>query len=149
MERIEFGDIVQAYLRIVPQAEDVLRAIPDPPRSDFEAWPDKDSDLYDFLPMAFMHPILLPKLREDPVDRETLDACFEFIEGLAMSRNTYVQGALYFEVYEQFLRGREILIRAYEFSRPVARARIHEMLTRDYPGTLEKVREDIEGRHES
>jgi hypothetical protein len=146
MEPIAFKEIVQAYLRIVPHAESVLRDIPDPPRSDFKAWPEKDADLYDFLPMAFVRPVLLPKLSEESVDGETLDACFRFIEGLAMSQNSYIQGALHFEVYEQFLRSREILIRAYKFSGPVARAGIREMLA-NYPGTLDKVREDLDGLH--
>ncbi|MGN9789142.1 hypothetical protein ACTMTF_47670 [Nonomuraea sp. ZG12] len=138
MEKIEFASIVQVYLRTVPHAADILREVPEAHRSNFEAWPDKETDLFDFLSMAFVRPILLPKLRDEPVDRE-LDACFEFIEGLAKSSNGYVDNALYFEVYEQFLESREILLKALQFCRPVTRRALLEMLTEHYPGTLEKM----------
>lgn len=139
MEKIGFSAIVQVYLRTVPHAADVLLEIPETPRLNFEAWPDKETDLFDFLSMAFVRPILLPRLRDEPVDREALDACFEFIEGLAKSSNGYVENALYFEVYEQFLESREILLRALKFCRPVTRSALLEMLTEHYPGTLKQM----------
>ena len=115
MEKIEFAAIVRTYLRVVPHAADILREVPEPHRSSFEAWPEEESDLYEFLSVAFMWPILLPRLREEPVDREALAACFEFIEGLAKNPNPYMQNALYFEVYEQFLESRDILLKAQQF----------------------------------
>lgn len=138
MEKIEFADIVRVYLRVVPHAADILREAPEPHRSSFEAWPE-DPDLYDFPPMAFVHPILLPRLREEPVDREALEACFEFIEGLTKNPNSYVQGALYFEVYEQFLESREIFLKALQFCRPVTRGVFLKIFTENYPATLKKM----------
>ncbi|MEN8654734.1 hypothetical protein ABCR94_30125, partial [Streptomyces sp. 21So2-11] len=117
-------------------ADGALREVPDRPRSDFEAWPDRDSDLYDFLPMAFVRPILLPELSKEPANREVLVPCFEFIEGLASNEDEYIQGALYFEVYEQFLRGRDVLAKALEFSLPVTRSSVIRMLTENYPETF-------------
>lgn len=137
MEKIEFADIVQAYLRTVPQAAEVLRDIPEPQRSHFTAWPEEETDLFDFLPMAFMRPIVLPHLAEDQPRPEVLEPCFDFIEGLARNPNAYVQNALHFEVYEQFLRSREILLRARKFCGPVSGAALLAMLKENYPATLE------------
>jgi hypothetical protein len=139
LEKIEFAAIVRDYLRVVPHAADILREVPEPHRSNFEAWPEEESDLFDFLSMAFVRPILLPRLVDEPVDREALEACFEFIEGLAKNQNPYVENALYFEVYEQFLESREILLKALQFCRPVTRGALLGMLTEHYPGTLEKM----------
>ncbi|MGW4411809.1 hypothetical protein ACWEJ6_47885 [Nonomuraea sp. NPDC004702] len=139
MEKIEFADIVRVYLRVVPRAADILREVPEPNRSNFEAWPDKESDLFNFLSMAFVRPILLPRLRDETVDREALEACFEFIEGLAENLNGYVGNALYFEVYEQFLESREILLKALQFCGPVTRGALLGMLAEHYPGTLEQM----------
>ncbi|MGA5068219.1 hypothetical protein ACPB9E_31330 [Streptomyces exfoliatus] len=139
MEKIEFADIVRAYLRTVPQAAEVLRGIPEPQRSSFEAWPDEETDLFDFLPMAFMRPVLLPRLTEDPPRPDVLTACFDFIEGLARNPNAYVQNALHFEVYEQFLRSREILLRARRFCGPVAGEALLQMLKENYPATLDEL----------
>lgn len=86
--------------------------------------------------MAFVRPILLPELNKEPVDREVLIACFEFIEGLANNEDDYIQGALYFEIYEQFLSGRDVMAKALEFSLPVTRSSLIRMLTEDYPETL-------------
>lgn len=139
MEKIEFADIVRVYRRVVPGATDALREVPEPERSSFEAWPEKESNLFDFLPEAFVRPVLLPKLSEEPEDRETLTACFAFVEGLAKNPNPHVQNALYFEVYEQFLESREILLRARRYCGPVAGAALHKMLSENYPGTLRQL----------
>ncbi|MEV4972779.1 hypothetical protein [Streptomyces scopuliridis] len=136
MSKIEFQDIVRQFVLMIPAANAALRGVPDRPRLDFEAWPDRDSDLYDFFPMAFVRPILLPELNKEPVDREVLIACFEFIEGLANNEDDYIQGALYFEIYEQFLSGRDVMAKALEFSLPVTRSSLIRMLTEDYPETL-------------
>jgi hypothetical protein len=143
LEKIEFADIVRTYLRVVPHAADILREVPEPDRSSFEAWPEEGSDLYDFLPMAFVRPILLPRLREEPVDRDALAACFEFVEGLAKNPSPYVQGALYFEVYEQFLESRDILLKAQQFCGPVAGGALLKMLTEAYPATLKQLSDEI------
>ncbi|MEV7566448.1 hypothetical protein [Streptomyces tanashiensis] len=142
MEKIEFADIVRAYLRTVPQAAEVLRGIPEPQRLSFEAWPDEETDLFDFLPMAFMRPVLLPLLSEETPRPDLLAPCFDFIEGLAQNPNAYVQNALHFEVYEQFLRGREILLRARQFCGPVSGAALLKMLRENYPATLEELTGD-------
>lgn len=144
MEKIEFADVVRAYLRTVPQAAEVLRRIPEPQRSSFEAWPDEESDLFDFLPMAFMRPVLLPRLTEDPPRPDVLTPCFDFIEGLARNPNAYVQNALHFEVYEQFLRSREILLRARRFCGPVAGEALLQMLKENYPATLDELNGESE-----
>ncbi|MGW1028833.1 hypothetical protein ACWD4J_35015 [Streptomyces sp. NPDC002577] len=140
MEKIEFADVVRVYLRVVPHTAEVLRDVPEPQRSNFEAWPDgEESDLFDFLPMAFVRPVLLPRLKEEPADQEALAGCFEFVEGLAKNPDTYVQNALFFEVYEQFLESRENLLRAQWFCGPVARAALLRMLRENYPGTLKQL----------
>ncbi|MEV6251539.1 hypothetical protein AB0M38_36070 [Streptomyces sp. NPDC051742] len=139
MEKIEFADVVQAYLRTVPHAGEVLRDVPEPQRSSFEAWPEEETDLFDFLPMAFMRPVLLPALREETPDPELLGHCFDFVEGLARNSNAYLQNALHFEVYEQFLESREILLRARRFCGPVSGAALLQMLRENYPATLEKL----------
>ncbi|AZQ37413.1 hypothetical protein EJ357_31450 [Streptomyces cyaneochromogenes] len=145
MEKIEFADIVQVYLRTLPQAADVLQEIPEPQRSSFEAWPDGEvSDLFDFLPMAFMRPFLMPLLREEPADRATLTACVEFVEGLARNPDSYIQNALHFEVYEQFLEGREVLLRALRYLGPVAGDALRTMLEKNYPATLASLTEGQE-----
>lgn len=147
MEKIEFGDIVQAYLRTLPQAADVLRDIPEPQRSTFEAWPDgEESNLFDFLPMAFTRPFLMPLLREEPADRAALAACVEFLEGLAQNPHPHVQNALRFEVYEQFLESREVLVRALRHLGPVAGDALRTMLEESYPATLAKLADQQDGR---
>ncbi|MGA5195620.1 hypothetical protein [Streptomyces exfoliatus] len=139
LEKIEFADIVQVYLRTVPHAAEVLRDVPEPQRASFEAWPEEETDLFDFLPMAFMRPIVLPALREETPDPELLGPCFGFVEGLARNPNAYLQNALHHEVYEQFLEGREVLLRARRFCGPVSGAALLQMLKENYPATLEKL----------
>lgn len=144
VEKIEFADIVKSYLRTLPRAADVLRNIPEPQRSSFEVWPDgEESDLFDFLPMAFMRPFLMPLLREESADQEALAACVEFLEGLARNPDSYVQNALRFEVYEQFLESREVLLRALRDLGPVAGEALRTMLKESFPATLAKL---IEGQ---
>ncbi|MGW6389051.1 hypothetical protein ACWFR1_00805 [Streptomyces sp. NPDC055103] len=136
MEKIEFADIVHAYLRTVPRAAEVLRGIPEPQRSHFTAWPAEETDLFDFLPMALMRPIMLPHLADEQPRPEILAPCFAFVEGLARNPDAYVRNALHFEVYEQFLRSREILRRARRFCGPVSGAALLDMLKENYPATL-------------
>jgi hypothetical protein len=136
LETIDFPNIVQAYVRIVPGATDALQMVPEPQRSEFIVWPEGRADMFDFLPMAFVRPILMPKLLEEQVDRETLHACFIFIEGLARNKNSHIQNALYFELYERFLDSREILLKAEEFSGPATSSELLQILTEQYPDTL-------------
>ncbi|MDN3295930.1 hypothetical protein QWM81_18100 [Streptomyces ficellus] len=140
MEKIEFKDIVRVYLRTVPGAKNVLRGLDDPPRSSFEVWPEEEADLFEFLSRAFTKPILIPKMCEEPLDREVLTACFDFVEGLAKNPNPYVQNALYFEVYEQFLDAYDLLLTAQKFSGPVARASLQQMLAENYPATWKRLK---------
>jgi hypothetical protein len=86
--------------------------------------------------MAFVRPILMPKLLEEPVDHETLHACFVFIEGLASSKNSYFDEVLYFELYEHFLDSRELLLKAEEFCGPATGSDLLQILTEQYPETL-------------
>jgi hypothetical protein len=139
VEKIEFADIVRACLRTVPGAADALRKVPEPQRSAFEAWPEAGTDLFDFLPTAFVQPVLLPKLSEEPADEETLRACFAFIEGLARNPHPHIQNALCFEVYEQFLDSSAILLRAVRLCGPVAGAALRKMLTESCPATWERI----------
>ncbi|WP_367044459.1 hypothetical protein [Streptomyces sp. Je 1-332] len=131
MEPIPFSEIVGEFLRLVPKGSEVLRELPDEVRSEFEQW-STGVDLYDFLSRAFMRPVLLPELFADHPDDELLKGSFAFIEGLALSEDEYVQGALNFEVYDQFLRGKRILGRADSLLRPVAREGLNSLLANTY-----------------
>jgi hypothetical protein len=96
--------------------------------------------------MAFMRPFLMPLLREDPVDGKALAACVEFLEGLARNPDPHVQNALRFEVYEQFLESREVLLRALRHLGPVAGEALRTMLEESFPATLAKLTEEQEDR---
>ncbi|MFC8130062.1 hypothetical protein [Streptomyces sp. NPDC057302] len=131
MEPIPFSEIAHEFLRLVPKGSEALQKLPDEVRTEFEQW-STGVDLYDFLSRAFMRPALLPELLADHPDGELLKGSFAFIEGLALSEDEYVQGALHFEVYDQFLREKRILSRAESLLLPAAREGLTSLLANTY-----------------
>ncbi|MFC9469061.1 DUF7674 family protein [Streptomyces coelicoflavus] len=141
MKMTDFSEIVCAYLETVPGASEILAVLPEPQRRSFKTWPHGETDLFDFLSMAFVQPVLLPELSAHRENRSTLEACFGFIEGMALNPNAYVQNALYFEVYENFLESRQILFRAWAYCGPAARSGVEEMLAQNNREVLAQLRE--------
>ena len=137
---------VEEFLRVVPRARTVLDGVAasDPER--YGAWLEgKADDLLQFLLEAFTRPILLPLLREDfpsATDEAAIRASFAYVEGLALSDNSYVDSSLHFGILEQFLEGEKILRRAYRNSLPVTRAKLVSIL-KEYPETFRRLRAEF------
>ncbi|MFE7389592.1 hypothetical protein [Streptomyces sp. NPDC057582] len=144
MQAIRLDSVVSAYVQQVPRSRDVLDEIrmSDPELVDeWEA--GRILDLLEFLLTAFSRPILLPLLRSGEPSFGDIDACFGYIEGLSSNESNHFLESMFFGVFEQFLEGRDIVLRAYRYSLPVTRSRIVGMLSA-YPETYNEIRPDLE-----
>ncbi|MEV8566658.1 hypothetical protein AB0436_13955 [Streptomyces sp. NPDC051322] len=140
MEKIEFADLVRRFREVVPDADVLIGRCDDELRREIERWPAGETDLYTFLSKVVMYPVVLPALSADDFDADSVYPCFAFIEGLAQNDNSYILGAVYYEVYEQFLDDIVVLERALDCCLPVTRSGLMDMLTEQYPATLAKLR---------
>lgn len=143
---IRLDRVVEEFLRVVPNARTVLDDLAASHPERYGAWQEgKVDDMLEFFLQAFTRPILLPLLREDspsPKDEAAIRACFEYVEGLALNDDSYLESSLYFGIVEQFLEGEEMLRRAYRHSLPVTRAEIVSLIE-EYPETFRSLRAEF------
>ncbi|MGP3926291.1 hypothetical protein [Streptomyces sp. 8N616] len=138
MDAIGCRDVVREFVRLVPGAREALQAVEEPDRRYFAEWPSVDSNLSDFLSIV-LHPILFSALSGEEESDDVLNGCFDFIEGFFLNEDPHVQDVIYWEILDQFLRSREVLIKAHERCRPATKAALMRMLTEDYPGIFRNI----------
>lgn len=144
MDAIESGSVVAEFLRQVPGARDVLDEIRERDPDLGDDWERGNvPDLLEFLLSAFSRPVLLPLLRDDSAAVDDLASCFRFLEGLCLNEETYFRNSVEFGVLEQFLEGRDIVLRAYAHSLPKTRERVTDMLGQ-YPETYAGIRGELD-----
>ncbi|MFJ2743376.1 hypothetical protein ACIO3O_27410 [Streptomyces sp. NPDC087440] len=131
---IDFKDIFSEFLRRVPGARETLSHASPERRMELSRWPE-EADLYDFLLMNFMHPILLPELSKESPDSSTLRESFSFIEDLTENPDEHIQGALEFQVFDQFVVSEQTILKAFENALPYSRQSFKEFLMGTYPNT--------------
>ncbi|MDX2683503.1 hypothetical protein [Streptomyces soliscabiei] len=77
------------------------------------------------------HPLFQPLMESPEVDakqKDFLERCFEFIEGLQEDPTGWLVDTAYFTFVEFFLESDEVLDRAFQFAWPKTRAEILAML---------------------
>ncbi|MFI6931007.1 hypothetical protein [Streptomyces sp. NPDC050287] len=139
--------VVEEFLRVVPNARTVLDDLAASDPESYGAWLEgRVDDMLEFFLQAFTRPVLLPLLREDspsPMDEAAIRACFEYVEGLVLGDDSYLESSLYFGIVEQFMEGKEMIRRAYFYSLPATRAEVVSLIER-YPETFRSLRAELE-----
>ncbi|MBC9728573.1 hypothetical protein [Streptomyces sp. TRM68367] len=144
MDVIKSEYVVTEFLRQVPGARDVLDEIRERDRDLGDGWGRGNvPDLLEFFLSAFSRPVLLPLLRNESVSMDDLAPCFRYLEGLCLNEEAYFRSSVEFGVLEQFLEGREIILRSYACSLPKTRAGVTGMLSQ-YPETYAGMRDDLD-----
>ncbi|MDX3248193.1 hypothetical protein [Streptomyces sp. ME18-1-4] len=134
MQGIWSDDLVVQLRRLFPEIEPYferaaarhgLRA------SQVTHWEQVNTHPGTLLSEVLAHPLFQPVMESPEIDakqKDFLERCFEFIEGLQEDPTGWLVDTAYFTFVEFFLESDEVLDRAFQFAWPKTRAEILAML---------------------
>lgn len=134
MEGISSDDLVVQLRRLFPEIEPYFEKAADRHGlrpSQVTHWEQVNTHPGTLLSEVLAHPLFQPTMRSPEIDaeqRDFLERCFEFIEGLEDDPTGWLVTTAYFTFIEFFLDSDEVLDRAFRFAWPKTRAEILSML---------------------
>ncbi|MFI7298674.1 hypothetical protein [Streptomyces sp. NPDC050121] len=134
MQGIWSDDLVVQLRRLFPEIEPYFEraaARHGLSASQVTHWEQVNTHPGTLLSEVLAHPLFQPVMESPEIDakqKDFLERCFEFIEGLQEDPTGWLVDTAYFTFVEFFLESDEVLDRAFQFAWPKTRAEILAML---------------------
>jgi hypothetical protein len=134
MQGIWSDDLVVQLRRLLPEVEPYFEKAADRHglrASQVTHWEQVNTHPGTLLSEVLAHPLFQPVMESPEIDakqKDFLERCFEFIEGLQEDPTGWLVDTAYFTFVEFFLESDEVLDRAFQFAWPKTRAEILAML---------------------
>lgn len=134
MQGISSDDLVAQLRRLLPEVEPYFEKAADRHglrASQVTHWEQVNTHPGTLLSEVLAHPLFQPAMRSQEIDakqKDFLERCFEFIEGLESDPSGWLVDTAYFTFMEFFLDSDEVLDRAFRFAWPKTRKEILAML---------------------
>ncbi|SHI10430.1 hypothetical protein [Streptomyces sp. 3214.6] len=134
MQGISSDDLVVQLRRLLPEVEPYFKKAADRHglrASQVTHWEQVNTHPGTLLSEVLAHPLFQPVMESPEIDakqKDFLERCFEFIEGLQEDPTGWLVDTAYFTFLEFFLESDEVLDRAFQFAWPKTRAEILAML---------------------